>query len=331
MDLIPSLQVFNLTSFWLDKNQIMEFFLKFFRVFIVSFTLLVLYYFVAHTELNWNTDFISTVYCEEGDPSPSSTSLETNKLNQTLESINNLSERGVTHNVNVSVQPEIVNVLHKMFGVLNSSISVYAGAQAASYIPHPYGKAAVFVGTFGLVYGAQQMISAATQGPRLFRSAVDSNVNTSLASTAGPSEGLLIGGKESDKVYEDLKVPSTPQTQNPVDPDIVAKSVLEKGDSSYFVNSVIETTETFNQLLIGMNILTVTGLYVLAALGVALFSQELKLEEKEFIKTRPLLLKFVTLKKQPNRVVLFLLYVLTFLCFLGVFFGLCWINVQLPT
>ena len=287
------------------------------RIIIVTLMLTLFYLSVFYIDLNTFTDIIPTAYCEGGDDSSntSANTSDTNQLNNTLNEFGNLANNGITHNHTISMDNSTSTIFNKIANGLNGSISVYAGSQAASYITHPFGKVAVFLGTFGVTYGLQQTFMPKIGDNKLFSASNSSNINSSNVSKSST---------------EPLKVLSTTQSQESTNSNTVANSMYESEHWDFFINSVIETTDAFDQTLTGMIILASTGLYVLTAFGLGILSRELRLEEKDWVKSRPILLKLATLGKHSSRLVLFALYLLTYLSLLGLLFGLINIKLQFP-
>lgn len=291
--------------------------------------LYVLFLSVFYTDSNWSIEVLNTVYCEGTDNSLSNKEDLKEIVEDVVKKVTNIN-----HNLNVEVSPNISSALKLATGAFSSYVSLSGAAKAASFIPNPYCKAACYVGSFGLISGIQKVIYDSLSNDIVFKTTPNVELNTVSQNEFTYSNKVIDLLKDlptsSNKVTESLEVPSTNQSQDSVDPNIVANSISETGDSGFFVNSVIETTNAFDGILSGMIILAITGLYTLISFGLGILTRELKLEEKDWVKSRPFLLKMFTLNKYSSRVVLLYLYLLIFLSLLFILITLIYIKSQLP-
>ena len=280
------------------------------KLVILTSLLYALFLSVFYSDLNYSIEILNTVYSEGTDDSSSSKEMIAEKVDEAVKKATNIN-----HNVNVELTPSLGSALKLAAGAFSGYVSLTGAAQLASYVPHPWGKVAVYVGGFGAISGVQKLLYNSISTEPLYKT--NSSVELSKSTN-------------TDKVLESLKVPSTTQSENPVDSDIVANSMYESEDWGFFINSVIETTSSFEGILSGMIILAITGLYVLTSLGLGILSRELRLEEKDWVKSRPILLKLATLGKHSSRLVLLALYLLTFFCLLIILITLLYLKSQLP-
>jgi hypothetical protein len=113
------------------------------------------------------------------------------------------------------------------------------------------------------------------------------------------------------------------------DPNIVLNSIYEKKYSDFFINSVVETTSNFDVFLSGLILLGFSGFYALTGVGIHLLVKNLKLEEKEWIKSKPSLLKIAIYFKKSSKFLLFIFYILSLLSLLFILIGLIYMKIQL--
>ena len=265
---------------------------------------------IFYTDFNWSIEVLNPVYCEGTDDESSSKKIITEMVDDAVKKSTNIN-----HNVNIEVTPSIGSAIKLAAGAFSGYVSLTGAAQLASYVPHPWAKVAAYVGGFGAISGVQKLLYNSLNTDSVYKTNSNIDLNKST---------------DNDKVLESLKVPSVNQSENPVDSKPVANSMYESEDWSFFINSVTETTSSFEGMLDGMIILAITGLYLLISLGLSLLTRELKLEEKEFIKSRPILLKLATLGKHSSRVGLLVLYLLIFFCLLVILISLLYLKAQLP-
>lgn len=255
----------------------------------VTLSLALFYLLVLYTDFNWYSESLSYVYCQGEDDLSN-----TNNLKDTLESVKILSKNGMNHNINIGLNPSTKGIVSTIAGALSGSVSVYAGSQAASYIPHPVGKVATFIGTFAVSMGLQRTFASS------FNNASLSNKNNDKIKTHSVIDDL---DEALDRTS--TKFPST--------------------DLTNFINSPLEGYTDLNMLVIGMLIVNLGALLLMILILINFTIKLFNLESKEFVISRPRLHRFITLSlKSRDYTSLFIMVIVLFgLC--SIFYGLSYL------
>jgi hypothetical protein len=133
------------------------------------------------------------------------------------------------------------------------------------------------------------------------------------------------------KFLENLKISAQEYSESSGNnnPNIILNSIYEKEYSDFFISSVIETTSHFDEFLLGLILLGFSGFYALIGVGFYILVKELNLEEKEWIKSKPFLLKSVIYFKKSSKFLLFIFYILSLFSLLFILIGLIYMKIQL--
>jgi hypothetical protein len=277
--------------------------------------------------LNNITDYLPITYCEDGEDNLSDLS----SIKSITDSISKVANNRADFRHIIDASPGLLSILEGIRSIAQNTIFGYEAYHAASFVPHPYGKVTVFLGSFEFLTATQQiahvMMNRHNSSIMNIKSTIENDTsNKVMESLKVSSENL-----DQDKVMESLKVPleNLDQDKNSdFSSDIFINNSFESSDLNFIVSSVIETDD-LNVILSGIILYALTGLYVLISLGLGIISREFKLEEKDWIKSKPILLKLATLGKHSSRTILLLLYLLIFLCLLGILLTSIYLKSQL--
>lgn len=272
--------------------------------------------------LNYYPDSLSIVYCAGNDEN----NIDQEKVNSLANILTQILNKGLK--VQVGLEPTTANVVSYGAAAASDSVSVYAATKAATLVQNPFGKLGAFLTTFGFTMGTQLMFGNMIKSNTIFNKKVGLKENITLKEVL---EKYQLNEAETEKVLETLKISTNEfnKSSENENPNIVANSIFETGDSGFFVNSVIETTNAFDEFLLGMILLGISGLYALIGVGFYILVRELKLEEKDWIKSKGFLLKLVILYKKSSKMLLFIFYLLSLLSLLFITIGLFYMKYQL--
>ena len=286
--------------------------------------------------LKYYPESLSIVYCAGNDEND----IDQEKVNSLANILHQILKEGLK--VQVGLDPSTANLAAHGAAAATGTVSVYAATKAASLVQNPFGKLGAFLTTFGFAMGSQLTLSKMIKSDPLFTKKVGTKEEITLQEIF---DKYKLNEAETETVLESLRVSAQefaeyskskdPGPEGPgispcrADPNIVADSIYEKDYLDFFINSVIETTSNFDEFLLGLIFLGVSGLYALVGVGFYILVRELNLEEKDWIKSKSFLLKLVILFKKSSKILLFIFYLLSFLSLLIIVIGLFYMKYQL--
>lgn len=306
----------------LNFKKLFNNFLKFLKSFIFVSIILLFSWIFKYICLKYFPESLSIVYCAGNNEND----IDQEKVNSLTEFLRQILKEGLK--VQVGLDTSTSNIAAHGAAAASGTVSVYAATKAATYFQNPFDKLGVFLTTFGFGMGSQLVLGNMIKSDPLFTKKVDNKEEISLQEIF---DKYKLNEAEAEKVLESLKVSTKEFTESSKnkDPNIVADSIYEKDYLDFFINSVIETTNNFDEFLLGLIFLGVSGLYALVGVGFYILVRELNLEEKDWIKSKSFLLRLVILFKKSSKILLFIFYLLSLLSLSIIVIGLFYMRYQL--
>jgi hypothetical protein len=244
---------------------------KIIKLFFLVSTILVFTLLYKPILLNMFSDYSLIVFCS-GD---NENDIDQEKVNSLANILSCLLREGLK--VQLSLDPSTANIAANATAAATGTVSVYAATKAATLVNNPFGKLAAFLSTFGFAMGSQLTLSKMIKSDPLFIKKVDIREDLSLSEIINKYN---LNEAECKKVLESLEVSAKEISEDRSKIfDDVAKSIFEKDYLDFSINSIIETTSHFDEFLLGLIILGISGLYSLIAVGFYILLKEYKLEE----------------------------------------------------
>lgn len=201
-----------------------------------------------------------------------------------------------------------INVKHTVDGIT----VLGEGIKALSRTFNDYKTAAIILATGT---GTATILNALPPGAPKITLAIA--LPTLVAATTLADKGMSIIEKRNNNNLETVQS-STLETMNSTE------------DLNY-INSSFEDLNPFNALILSILLFALVAIYCLLAFTVSFIIKELKLESKPFVINRPFLARIVKTYTSTNRIVNYLLLILTWLALLGILYVTIYLHAHLPT
>ena len=313
-----SLKINNINFYY---KKFYSYIFKIFKYFTFTSVILLLTLIFKFTCLKYFPESLSIAYCTGNEE------IDQEKVDSLGSALNHIIENGLK--MEVGLNESTSNYAAYGIGAFTGVTSIAVGAKAATLIQNPFGKLGAFLAGYEFSMGSQLTMAHMLKTDKLFTKKVGAKEHITVKELIDNYKMTEAETEQVLKFLEKARINDAAKSSQSKVSDTVANSMYETENLDFFINSTIETTSSFDSFLLGLILLGISGLYALVAVGFYILVKELKLEEKDWIKSKSFLLKLVNYLNKSSKTLLFVFYILSLLSLSIILIGLLYMKYQL--